>query len=886
MSRPEDDAQASTMASGPPDTEDSQTFDRASHPPRAAEQFGEGSMVGRYRLASRLGAGAMGVVWSARDPELDRDVAIKLVHSSLHSDEAASRFRREARAMAKLSHRSVITVHDTGVAFGQLFLAMELVRGTTLGQLLRERTPVEIRDWRRWLPMLLDAGRGLAEAHRNGVLHRDFKPDNVLVDRTGRVCVGDFGLATLGDRPAARPSSPVSPITLGESMAFDLTTTGAVLGTPLYMSPQQLNAELIDERADQFAFCVALHEAMYGRRPFSTDVQGLAAIPSLIDKISHGVPLPPDGTEVPPGIHDCIVRGLAYEPGDRWPDMTTLIAALERAAKQRGTTMMKPPAIPRPVWFAIAGAAALILIVVVVLVLRGTAKPPVVAPTQSSGSSTTKPQWTKLFDIPLNTRTAVSADGRYFALAGEALEVRDLSLAGKPCMSINTLPLPHMPRYLEVDAQEVRFSDEGGVRRHRWRYREGKRTTEMSTLPGTWRGTTASGELVQTTDRKLALVKPGGELETWPVQKFDVIRISPDRERVAYIEGGRFTGTISVREAATGRVLTTPTLDEPMALAWLGPTTLIYATSTLISPQLFRVEVGTALGPPELIYEAATGWFSELGGSGKTLFVVYMTPTPRGRVLDLGTMIRRNELDSVSLGIGWDASDQMVTWSKSNHQISSHAGKLDGEPANTTRAGDTLIASIRELGGRRAVAVSLSTGAGLWRLDDKRTIAVRCAGDRAPPCFAVRYVDENLDRIVTLDPATGLLGTTPIYEARRIEDIAVRSDGQALVITRGSGLVEIKADGTPITEYPLEAEPGRVNLNLIRSVAYTKTGFVVAGTVGRNGYRVARVHDGRFEILDEARDRILSLVRPSSDDARISFLARGYDPELFQLQLP
>ena len=185
------------MAGGAPDTEEGETYDRASTP-RAA-QLGEGSMVGRYRLSARLGAGAMGVVWSARDPELDRDVAIKLVHPSLHSEEAASRFRREARAMAKLSHRSVITVHDTGVAFGQLFLAMELVRGTTLGQLLRERTPAEIRDWRRWLPMLLDAGRGLAEAHRNGVLHRDFKPDNVLVDRAGRVCVGDFGLATLGD---------------------------------------------------------------------------------------------------------------------------------------------------------------------------------------------------------------------------------------------------------------------------------------------------------------------------------------------------------------------------------------------------------------------------------------------------------------------------------------------------------------------------------------------------------------------------------------------------------------------------------------------------------------------------------------------------------------
>ena len=872
------------MAGNMPATEDGETFDRASTP--RAPQLGEGSMVGRYRLAARLGAGAMGVVWSARDPELDRDVAIKLVHPSLHSEEAASRFRREARAMAKLSHRSVITVHDTGVAFGQLFLAMELVRGTTLGQLLRERTPSEIRDWRRWLPMLLDAGRGLAEAHRNGVLHRDFKPDNVLVDRAGRVCVGDFGLATLGDRPAARPSSPVSPITLGESMAFDLTTTGAVLGTPLYMSPQQLNAEMIDERADQFAFCVALHEAMYGARPFATDAQGLAAIPSLIDKISHGVPRPPDDTDVPPAIHDCIVRGLAYEPGDRWPDMDSLIAALERAGKQRGATVMKPQAIPRTVWFAIAGVAVMTVVVVAILVRRWTTESPT-TPASGYVAAPTKPQLTKLFNTPLNMRTAVSADGRYFALANESLEVRDLEKLGTPDMSINTLPMVHTPLYLEVDAQEVRFSDEIDGRRYRWRYREGKQATVIDSLPGHWRGTTASGELVRSANRGLALVKPDGTLDVWPVGVVDIVRISPDRKRVAYIEGGRFTGTISVREVATGRVLTTPPLDEPMSLAWLGPTTLVYASSTLITPKLLRLEVGaTTLGTPALLFEQPTGWFSDLGVGGTSIFVVSMTPAPRGRVIELGSRIRRNELDSVSLGIGWDASDRMVTWSKSNQLLSSHAGKLDGEPANTTRVGDTLIATIRELGGRRAVAVSLSTGAGVWRLDDKRTIAVRCAGDQAPPCFAIRYLDENLDQIVTLDPATGLLGSKAIYEARKIEDLAVRADGQALLITRGSGLVEIGPDGTPITEYPLEDRPGRMILNVVRSVAYTKTGFVVAGTVGRNGYAVGRLRDGQFELLDEARDRILMLVRPSSDDAKISFLARGYDPELYRLPRP
>src|SRR5579862_3020566 len=135
-----------------------------------------GAMIGRYRLVTRLGAGAMGVVWSAEDPQLERRVAIKLVHPMLaRSPDASERLLREARAMAKLSHRAVVTVHDAGEVDGRLFLAMELVPGTTLGQMLRVRSPAQVADWRRWLVMMIEAGQGLAAAHEKGVLHRDFK---------------------------------------------------------------------------------------------------------------------------------------------------------------------------------------------------------------------------------------------------------------------------------------------------------------------------------------------------------------------------------------------------------------------------------------------------------------------------------------------------------------------------------------------------------------------------------------------------------------------------------------------------------------------------------------------------------------------------------------
>ncbi|MBA3501981.1 MAG: serine/threonine protein kinase, partial [Deltaproteobacteria bacterium] len=326
--KPEDDGEASTVAhlrdQTVPASRDSQT----------ALDLQVGGSIGRYRLDSRIGAGAMGVVWCALDPQLDRRVAIKVLHPNLaRSVEASNRLLREARAMAKLSHRAVVTVHDAGEVDGRLFLAMELVDGTTLGQMLRTRTEAERQDWRKWLEMMLAAGRGLEAAHGAGVLHRDFKPDNVLVDTKGRVCVADFGLATLGgDRP-----QPISERI--SKLALELTTTGALLGTPAYMSPQQLRGEVIDARADQFNFCVATYEALYGHRPFGSEGQGLEMIESLEASIERGdVWPPPADSAVPTQIHDVLRIGLAADPEQRWRNMAALLAALERAKAIRKTT--------------------------------------------------------------------------------------------------------------------------------------------------------------------------------------------------------------------------------------------------------------------------------------------------------------------------------------------------------------------------------------------------------------------------------------------------------------------------------------------------------------------------------------------------------------------
>ena len=216
-------------------------------PPGAAaevsEELARGDLVGRYTVLARLGAGGMGVVHAAYDPELDRKVALKVLRrgalgtgmSSGPRNKQRDRLMREAQAMAKLSHPNVITVHDVGTFEGQVFLAMEFIDGQTLGEWFKQAN----RTWKEVLAIFIAAGQGLAAAHAVGLVHRDFKPDNVLIGNDGRVLVTDFGLA----RPAAGKTgsfSAVGEIPSQQVLTASLTQTGALVGTPAYMAPEQL----------------------------------------------------------------------------------------------------------------------------------------------------------------------------------------------------------------------------------------------------------------------------------------------------------------------------------------------------------------------------------------------------------------------------------------------------------------------------------------------------------------------------------------------------------------------------------------------------------------------------------------------------------------------
>jgi tetratricopeptide (TPR) repeat protein/tRNA A-37 threonylcarbamoyl transferase component Bud32 len=298
--------------------------------PRALTTKEPGTHLGRYEIRDRLGAGGMSVVYSAYDPGLDRKVAVKLLRTSRGSDGVAGqRLQREAQALARLSHPNVVTVHEVDMMDGELFIAMELVEGTPLNQWCRQ----DGRSWQEVLAMYLHAAEGLAAAHRAGIVHRDFKPANVIVGTDGRVRVLDFGLAAaVGARtPEDAALSPPAATRSGNSLDRQLTGTGSLMGTPAYMAPEQHRGAPADERSDQFAFCVSLYEGLYGERPFPGET-----IFELAKAKAEGA-VPPAARPVPAWLRTAVIRGLAPLPSDRWPNMQALIAALrdDPAARRR-----------------------------------------------------------------------------------------------------------------------------------------------------------------------------------------------------------------------------------------------------------------------------------------------------------------------------------------------------------------------------------------------------------------------------------------------------------------------------------------------------------------------------------------------------------------------
>ncbi|HUQ05178.1 MAG TPA: serine/threonine-protein kinase [Kofleriaceae bacterium] len=289
--------------------------------PRFGSGSAPGGTMGRFVILGVLGSGGMGIVLSAFDPELDRKVAIKVLHTSGAGVESRAYLQREAQAMAKLSHPNAVTVYEVGRAADHLFIAMELVEGTTLKAWLA----AEPRTWREVLAMFVAAGNGLVAAHEAGLVHRDFKPENVLIGKDGRPRVSDFGLA--------------------ESGGADPDVIG---GTPIFMSPEQWQHAEVDARSDQFAFCVALWLALFGETPFEgfTPAELKEAVVAGRRRARGGAA---GERDVPGWLVSIIERGFAVDPDARWPSIAALLAEIDRRASAR-----------RRAWLAAGGIALVV----------------------------------------------------------------------------------------------------------------------------------------------------------------------------------------------------------------------------------------------------------------------------------------------------------------------------------------------------------------------------------------------------------------------------------------------------------------------------------------------------------------------------------------------
>ena len=295
-----------------------------------------GTHVSRYVVRRLIGAGAGGTVYEAHDPQLGRPVALKLVRQP--PDQRVRRVPEE-QALAKLSHPNVVNVYDTGVFESQTFVVMELVVGTSARDWLEEQP----RSWREVVQVFLEAGRGLAASHAVGLVHRDFKPENVIVGTDGRARVTDFGLARALIRRALPEEEPAASTSGG---AAELGAS-SIAGTPAYMAPEQFRGRRADERSDQFSFCVSLYRALYRQPPFSKRAERTDPAVFAREVLSGRVRPPPPDTAVPVWLDRLIRRGLRTNPAERFPSMEALLSEIRgRDRAQRSVGPADPVTAP------------------------------------------------------------------------------------------------------------------------------------------------------------------------------------------------------------------------------------------------------------------------------------------------------------------------------------------------------------------------------------------------------------------------------------------------------------------------------------------------------------------------------------------------------------
>ena len=766
--------------------------------------------LGRYRIERRLGAGAMGVVYQAHDPQLDRKVAIKVVHPRLsRRADAAERLLREARAMAKLRHPNVVSVYDAGTTDGQLFVAMELIEGTSLGELLRRRTPEEARDWERWFALMRDAGRGLAAAHAAGILHRDFKPDNVLVATDGRVCVGDFGLADV--RPddgapelragaGARSPDPALDATLipeaDSEGGLRLTTTGAVVGTPAYMAPEQLRGDPVDARADQFSYCAALFEALYGVRPFDTAGKaGEAALEELRAAIGEGrmVP-PPPGSRVPARLRDVVARGLAASPAARWGSMRELLAALA-----------PPRSRAREIALVAAIAIAVIAVgVAIAVATRGGTRleAPPVAPAVEA---------TRRLEMPRPGFFDVGADGRDFVFveARRAIAGR----LGEPERRTVAAPAGTTWRFavLEGPDRVMLVADGAEDILHAWTPSTGALEPVLADADlGRYLGRTWDGRLlfgrIDGDDARLLVEEDGAlrviaSLPGW--LSFEAGQLSPDRRRFAVAVRERDASLLAIVSLEDGAVRRLPV--PSYAVGWRDDDTVLVADGQPTA-RISEVELADPDRPPRVVHEQRRAWITQVLVRGGVVHYQDVGNMRAARTLGIDGRAPSRDLSPTegTQGLVWAAVDAIYARDGRTRGLvritldgdeTAVPNDLSGEIHDATRSDDTLLVTTLDRATRTCTVSGLELGSGTsrWRRETDCQAHVRCGGDTTGRCVMYHRGGEELVAR-WLDPATGEVGAEVARLPLQVGvwfDVAISADGRTLAIADSTSRVRI-----------------------------------------------------------------------------------------------
>ena len=509
------------LARSPSFASQSPTIPRMEEPHAALES---GDVVGRFAVISRVGRGGMGVVFLAYDPRLDRNVALKLLRGSDgghgSADEAKTRLLREAQAIAQLSHPNVISVYDVGTYKGQVYIAMEFVRGMTLTDWLRKSK----RSWREVHSKFREAGLALAAAHARGLVHRDFKPDNVLVGEDERVRVMDFGLArsvyettayATGLAPAFRHTRAQS------ALNRTLTRTGAMLGTPRYMAPEQFAGRETDARSDQFSYCVAFHEALYGEHPFVANTAEPAYDSSSEQQernLSGIRRARPTRADVPNWLRRALNRGLHTNPARRYPSMDVLLRDTKAPVPTRS-----------PGWRAGLLTGAVAAVVLVGFVLQSRAQTQSLRKQLIAAEQATHAHLEHLHTARTKNNELLDAIDRE-KLRNKQLEERNRELAEK--LVAANVYVASLERIMSSPRKRKRKAAVGSGRREKAAIRSHLPDIRMCANEWRRRETTAAqlrgvplGALTTKVNVDL-IVEPSGKLRTWTYQ------VSPAEQQI------------------------------------------------------------------------------------------------------------------------------------------------------------------------------------------------------------------------------------------------------------------------------------------------------------------------------------------------------------------